>query len=99
MVASLKPVSYILNTSVTRSNSLADNLGACGGTFSLESFLAGFGALAGLCPGGTPAGVPVRPAAVVVVVAAVDEIAAAVVAILSWGETSLILSKQQPNLD
>ena len=39
MVASRNPVSYILKTSVTRSNSLADNFGAWGGTFSLGSFL------------------------------------------------------------
>ena len=32
-MASLRPVSYILNTSVTRSNSLADNLGAVCGTW------------------------------------------------------------------
>ena len=38
MVASRNPVSYILNTSVTRSNSLADNFGAWGGTFSFGSF-------------------------------------------------------------
>lgn len=38
-MASLNPVSYILKTSVTRSSSLAESLGACGGTFSLGSFL------------------------------------------------------------
>ena len=38
MVASRNPVSYILKTSVTRSNSLADNLGAWGGILSLGSF-------------------------------------------------------------
>ena len=39
-MASLRPVSYILNTSVTRSNSLADNLGAVCGTCCCWPFLA-----------------------------------------------------------
>jgi hypothetical protein len=37
MVASRKPVSYILKTSVTRSSSLADNLGALWGFFAFLS--------------------------------------------------------------
>ena len=75
-MASLRPVSYILNTSVTRSNSFADNLGAVCGTCCCWPFLAlvvefvvvvEVGTEVGTAPGAVEPGTEVGAVEVVVV--------------------------------